>query len=115
MKYVLAAGPLSEERVTEHTRRFPGGEDMVGAASQEMLKNLEQTRRPYWESVGELKNAQETLIDLAAEQYGPLPGMLPVKIKSIQSMENLRALTRKIIRTESLDEFTELVNRAAHN
>ncbi len=64
---------------------------------------------------GELKAMQETLIDLTAELYGPLPGMLPVKIKSIQSMENLRTLTRKIIKTESLDEFTELVNRATDN
>ncbi|MFW5730091.1 MAG: Rpn family recombination-promoting nuclease/putative transposase [Desulfonatronovibrionaceae bacterium] len=64
---------------------------------------------------GKLKATQETLIEQAAELYGPLPDMLSVKIKSIQSMENLRALARKIIRTESLDEFTELVNRAANN
>ncbi len=62
---------------------------------------------------GELKNAHETLIDQATELYGPLPGTLPTKIRSIQSMDNLRALARKIIRTESMEEFTELVNRAA--
>ncbi len=61
---------------------------------------------------GKLEATQETLIDLAAELYGPLPGVLQVKIKSIRSMENLRTLTRKIIKTESLDEFTELVDRA---
>ena len=88
---------------------------MVGVALQEMLKDLEQTRRPYWEGVGELKNAQETLIEQASELYGPLPGMLSVKIRSIQSIDNLRVLARKIIRTESLDEFTELVNKAALN
>ncbi|WP_045214334.1 Rpn family recombination-promoting nuclease/putative transposase [Desulfonatronovibrio magnus] len=115
LKYVLASGPLSRARVTQLTRRFPGGEDMVGVAAQEMLKDLEQTRRPYWEGVGELKATQDTLVDLATELYGPLPGILQVKIKSIQSIENLRALNRKIIRTESLNEFTELVDRAAEN
>ncbi len=64
---------------------------------------------------GELKNAQETLIDIATEQYGPLPGVIPIKIKSIQSIENLRALTRKVLRTDNLDNFTELVNRATDN
>ncbi len=64
---------------------------------------------------GKLEATQETLIDLATEVYGPIPGMLQVKIKSIQSVENLRALTRKIIRTDSLDEFTELVDKAALN
>ncbi len=64
---------------------------------------------------GKIEATQETLIDIATEQYGPLPGMLPVKIKSIQSIENLRALTRKVLRTDNLEEFTELVNRATDN
>ena len=69
--------------------------------------------KPKWIEHGELKATQETLIDVATEQYGPLPGMLHEKIKTIQSMENLRALTRKVIKSQSLEEFTELVNRAA--
>ena len=68
-----------------------------------------------WERQAELKNARETLIDLAADLYFPLPEMLSVKIRSIQSIYNLRFLTRKIVRTESLDEFTEMVNRAVEN
>ena len=71
--------------------------------------------KPMWEKQAELKNAHETLIDIATEAYGPLPGMLHEKIKSIQSLESLRALNRKVIRTQSLEEFTELVNRAAQN
>jgi|GEM_PF-3440047 len=62
---------------------------------------------------GKLEANRENLIDAATEQYGPLPGMLHEKIKSIQSLENLRALHRKVIRTQSLEEFTEFVNRAA--
>ncbi len=71
--------------------------------------------KPKWEKHAKVEYAQENLIDVAAEQYGPLPGMLHKKIKSIQSLENLRALTRKVIKTQSLEEFTELVNRAAQN
>ncbi|RQD64519.1 MAG: hypothetical protein D5R98_05020 [Desulfonatronovibrio sp. MSAO_Bac4] len=71
--------------------------------------------KPKWEKQAELKNAQETLIDVATEAYGPLTGSLHEKVKSIQSLENLRALNRKVIRTQSLEEFTELVNRAAQN
>ncbi|RQD65414.1 MAG: hypothetical protein D5R98_03540 [Desulfonatronovibrio sp. MSAO_Bac4] len=67
------------------------------------------------EQKGKLENAQETLIDQASELYGPLPGMLSVKIRSIHSIDNLRILARKIIRTESLSDFTELVDRAAEN
>jgi len=71
--------------------------------------------KPKWEKQGELKATQETLIDVAGDVYGPLPSSLQEKIKSIQSIENLRTLTRKVYKTESLEEFTELVNRAADN
>ena len=37
------------------------------------------------------------------------------KIKSIDSIDNLRTLTRKVYKTQSLEEFTELVNQAAQN
>ena len=115
VRYVLIAGSLSTDRVIQHTKRFPGGEEMAGTALQEIEERVEKTRKPHWELQGEIKNAQETLIDVAAEQYGPLSGMLHEKIKSIESLENLRALHRKVIKTQSLEEFTELVNRAAQN
>ena len=69
--------------------------------------------KPKWIEHAKVENAQETLIEVATEQYGPLPDILYEKIKTIQSMENLRALTRKVIKSQSLEEFTELVNRAA--
>ena len=71
--------------------------------------------KPMWEKQAKLENSQENLIDVATEAYGPLPDSLHEKIKSIKSLENLRALNRKVIRTQSLEEFTELVNRAAQN
>ena len=94
------------------------GEKYMGTIAEMFRREgREETllEKPKWEKQGELKATQETLIDVAAEQYGPLPSMLHEKIKSIQSLENLRALSRKVIRTQSLEEFTELVNRAAEN
>ena len=113
VRYVMASGAIPEKRLLEHTKRFSGGEEMIGVAAREIEERVERTRRPYWEKQAELKNAHETLIDIATEAYGPLPGSLNEKIKSIQSLENLRALNRKVLRTQSLEEFTELVNRAA--
>ncbi|EFI33173.1 conserved hypothetical protein [Desulfonatronospira thiodismutans ASO3-1] len=71
--------------------------------------------KPKWEKQAELKNAQETLIDVAGDFHGPLPNSLQDKIKAIDSIDNLRTLTRKVYKTQSLEEFTELVNRAAQN
>ena len=69
--------------------------------------------KPKWEKQAKLKNAKETLLDVAGDFHGPLPNSLQDKIKSIDSIDNLRTLTRKVYKTQSLEEFTELVNRAA--
>ena len=69
--------------------------------------------KPIWEKQSELKATQETLIDVAGDFHGPLPNSLQVTIKSIESIDSLRTLTRKFYKTQSLEEFTELVNRAA--
>ncbi len=116
VKYLLSATDVNPDEVEEKVKHFPKGADTVRTTADILREegyHKAIMEKPQWEQKGELKNAKEMLIDLATEQYGPLPGMLSVKVKSIQSMENLRALTRKIIRTESLDEFTELVNRAS--
>ncbi|KXB09032.1 hypothetical protein AKJ60_01130 [candidate division MSBL1 archaeon SCGC-AAA385M11] len=122
VQYVAVSGPISLEKLGEHTRRLPGGDEAMQTAAEQIRKEVEQNyekEKPKWveegKKEGELKNAHETLIDVAGDLYGPLSNMLQAKIKSIQSIENLRTLTRKIHRTQSLDEFTELVNRAAES
>ncbi len=122
VQYVAVSGPISLEKLGEYTRRLPGGDEAMQTAAQqirqEVYKEFQQEQEKLLverEKKGEIKNAQETLIDVATEQYGLLPGILHEKIKSIQSLENLRALHRKVIKTQSLEEFTELVNRAAEN
>ncbi len=117
VKYLLSATDVNPDEVEEKVKHIPKGADTVRTTAdvlrEEGIEKGMQKGIILGRQEGGIENAQETLIDLATEQYGPLPGMISVKVKSIQSMENLRALTRKIIRTESLDEFTELVNRAS--
>ncbi|WP_045214453.1 Rpn family recombination-promoting nuclease/putative transposase, partial [Desulfonatronovibrio magnus] len=109
VKYMLSATDLTPREVEEKVKHLPKGADTVRTTAdvlEEQGYNKAILEKPQWVTEGKLEATQETLIDLATEVYGPIPGMLQVKIKSIQSVENLRALTRKIIRTKSLDEFT---------
>ena len=94
------------------------GEEYMGTIAEMFRREgREETllEKPKWIEHGELRYAKEALIDVAGDVYGPLSSSLQAKIKSIQSIENLRTLTRKVYKTESLEEFTELVNRAADN
>ncbi len=117
VKYLLSATDVNPD-VEEKVQHLPKGADTVRTTADVLREegyHKAIMEKPQWKKQAKIENAQETLIDLAAELYGPLPDMLPVKIKSIKSMENLRTLTRKIIKTGSLEEFTELVNRATDN
>ena len=127
-KYLVkSAGYLEEEDYKKALELLPeGGEKIMETLADQWMEQGAQEERQRaeewlkqekgkWTEQAKLENAQETLIDVATEQYGPLPSMLHGKIKSIQFQENLRALHRKVIKTKSLEEFTDLVNRAAEN
>ena len=127
-KYLVkSAGYLEEEDYKKALELLPeGGEKIMETLADQWMEQGAQEERQRaeewlkqekgkWTEQAKLENAQETLIDVATEQYSLLPSMLHGKIKSIQSQENLRALHRKVIKTKSLEEFTELVNRAAEN
>ena len=94
-----------------------GGIDMETIADMLEKRGYEKAyqEKPQWIEYGKLEATQENLMDVATEEFGPLPSKLQGNIRSIQSIDNLRALLRKIHRTQSLDEFTELVNRAAED
>jgi hypothetical protein len=127
-KYLVkSAGYLEEEEYKKALELLPEeGEKIMETLADHWMEQGAQEERQRaeewlkqekgkWTEQAKLENAQETLIDVATEQYGPLPSILHGKIKFIQSQENLRALHRKVIKTKSLEEFTELVNRAAEN
>jgi hypothetical protein len=123
-KYLVkSAGYLEEEDYKKALELLPeGGEKIMETlADQWMEQGRSEGREEIlrekgkWEKFAEIKATQDTLIDVAGDFHGPLPGSLQERIKSLQSIENLRTLTRKVYKTQSLPEFTELVNRAAEN
>ena len=120
VQYVAVQGPISLERLGDYTRRLPGGDEAMQTAAQQIrqevyneVKQEQEKMLVEREKRGELKATQETLIDVAGDFHGPLPNSLQDTIKTIESIDSLRTLTRKVYKTQSLEEFTELVNRAA--
>ncbi len=113
---VKSTGHLSQEDYKKALELLPeGGEDIMETLADQWMKQGEDRGVILGKEEGRLEATQETLIDVAGDVYGPLSSSLQDKIKSIQSIENLRTLTRKVYKTQSLEEFTELVNRAAEN
>jgi len=104
---------IAETEIDEGEKYMGTIAEMFRREGREETEQRFIQEQPKLEQQAKLKANQETLIDVATEQYGPLPGMLHEKIKSIQSLENLRALHRRVIKTQSLEEFSELVNQAA--
>ncbi len=116
-KYLVkSSGHLGEEDYKKALELLPeGGEKIMETLADQWLKEGEDRGVILGKEQGKLEYAQETLIDVAGDFHGPLSTSLQDKIKSIRSIENLRTLTRKVYKTQSLEEFTELVNRAAQN
>ncbi|EFI32765.1 putative transposase YhgA family protein [Desulfonatronospira thiodismutans ASO3-1] len=124
---VKSTGYLSQEDYKKALELLPeGGESIMETLADQWMEQGAQKERhraeewikqekDKWERQAELKNAKETLIDVAGDCHGPLPKSLQDKIKSIDSIDNLRTLTRKVYKTQSLEEFTELVNRATQH
>ncbi len=56
---------------------------------------------------GRVSGLQEALMDLAELRFGPSALGLRERIEGIQDQAELRRLTRSILSSASLDEFTE--------
>ena len=118
VRYVLRVGPISVERVAEHTKRFSGGEEMTGVAFEQIRKEVEQEflqKKDQWvseaKSEGKVENAQEMLIELLEEELDiPSQAMLD-NIRSINSYEILRGLFKKARKVNSLEEFSQELDR----
>ena len=116
IKYLLIATDETPQEAEEKVKHLPKGGETVRTTAEvleEQGYNKAIKEKPKWEKHAKVENSQETLIDVAGDFHGPLPNSLQDKIKSIESIDNLRTLTRKVYKTQSLEEFTELVNRAA--
>ncbi|MDZ7759110.1 MAG: Rpn family recombination-promoting nuclease/putative transposase [Desulfovermiculus sp.] len=116
--YVLIASPVPTQRVVQHTKRFPGGAEMAGAALQEIREELQQDfdrKAIEYEQRGELKKSREMLLEAVSEKFGTVSPDLVRRINSIESHENLKMLFKQTFRVDSLEEFKEQVNRATDN
>ncbi len=130
VRYVLIASPVPTQRVVQHTRRFPGGEDMAGAALQEIREELqqdfdrrkdqialesEQRGEQRGEQKGELKTSREMLLEAISEKFGLVSTDFVRRINSIESHETLKMLFKQTFRVDSLEEFKEQVHQATDN
>jgi predicted transposase/invertase (TIGR01784 family) len=122
VRYVLIASPVPTQRVVQHTRRFPGGEDMAGAALQEIREELQhdfdrkaEEYEQRGEQRGELKKSREMLLEAISEKFGTISADLVRRINSVESHETLKMLFKQTFRVDSLEEFKEQVHRATDN
>ena len=63
------------------------------------------------EKRGQLKSAQEMLIEIARDKYGSLPVSLENDILSIQSVSTLKHLGRHLMKLDNPDDFAGLVKK----
>ena len=113
VRYVLIAGPLSTERVVQHTKRFPGGEEMVGTAAQEIEEKVKQEyerNKEKWVDEAKVERSQEMLIKAAQNKFGVVKPKLAKKIHSVQSIESLDSLFNQIFFVHDENEFKKLVD-----
>jgi len=116
--YVLIASPVPTKRVIQHTRRFPGGEDMAGAALQEIREELQQDfdrKAIEYEQRGELKKSRDLLLRNINARFGTINRDIIERIKTIQSVEMLDGLFDLSLRASSFEEFKAQVLQATDN
>ena len=111
IRYILSIGKVPKKRLVHSVKNFAGGEKMLGVAAQEIKEKLERTSKPYWEQKGEIKNAQQYIIESLTERFDVVGQSLSEKIKSVQSLDILNTLFKKTYRVNSVEEFDQLVNK----
>jgi hypothetical protein len=118
VRYVLIASPVPTQKVVQHTRRFSGGEDMAGAALQEIREELQHDFDRKKEQLAvevEIKNSKEMLLEAINEKFGAVSPDLVRRISFIDSHETLKMFFKQTFRVDSLDDFQEQVHRATDN
>ncbi|KXB09034.1 hypothetical protein AKJ60_01140 [candidate division MSBL1 archaeon SCGC-AAA385M11] len=68
-------------------------------------------KKDQWVSEGEVKSAQEMLIDYIQDAFGLPPQTLIEKVKSINSYDVLRGLFKQARKVNTLEEFTQELDK----
>lgn len=111
IRYILSIGKVPKKRLVHSVKNFAGGEKMYGVAAQEIINEAIAREKPYWEQQGEIKNAQQYIIENLTERFDVVGQSLSEKIKSIQSLDILNMLFKKTHRVNSVEEFDQLVDK----
>jgi hypothetical protein len=112
VKYLLSATDVNPGEVEKRVKHLPKGEETVRTTAEVLRKEGYDKGLVLGEQHGKLEATQETVIDVASEQYGLLPSVLEAKIKSINSLTTLKNLARQVVKLEKMEDFERLVNKA---
>ncbi len=125
--YVLSAGQVDVEDVRRVVKTLPQGEEIVNTAAEKLRKEgYERAEQEYmrakdkWisegeqrgEQKGEIKSAQEMLLDYIQDELDVPSRELLGKIRAIESYDILMALFRKARKLNSLEDFSIEVDKA---
>ena len=117
--YVLSAGQVDVEDVRRVVKSLPQGEEIVNTAAEKLRKEgYERAEQEFmrakdkWVSEGEIKSAQEMLLDYIQDELDVPSRELLGKIRAIESYDILMALFRKARKLNSLEDFSIEVDKA---
>ncbi len=132
IRYVLEAGQISPDRLARHTRKFTGGETMVGVAYAQIQKEVAQqyaerlelaemlTQQAQLEvqqaqvkaQQAELNKSRDMLIKSLKMKFGFVKPRLVERIKAVSSMETLDDLFELTFKCSTLENFIEYLDAA---
>ena len=72
-------------------------------------------KKDQWINEGELKNAQEMLLEALSEKFGTVDFSTVNRIKTIDSRTTLKMLFKQSFRVETLEDFKEQIQKATDN
>jgi len=95
-----------------------GGEQVMNTlAEQWKTEGREEVlnKKDQWINEGELKNAQEMLLEALSEKFGTVDFSTVNRIKTIDSRTTLKMLFKQSFRVETLEDFKEQLQMATDN
>ena len=131
IRYILNAGKMSVNEMKKAFKSLPKGEETVETTADMLIqegreqgivqgiekgivqgieKGIEKGIQ-IGESRARYRSIQDMLQELLQERFDSTDPLLMEKIRSIESVETLKELFRKALRTDSLQEFSRIVDR----
>jgi len=93
-------------------QEIPEEEEYMGTIAEMLERRGREQGVIIGAQQGKIENAREMVIDLAGEQYGPLPASLEEDIRAVQSVTTLKTLGRQVLKLDNIEDFIRLVKKA---